>query len=189
LVLKQVPVIFPQSRTQFFRFETGDVFDRTNLRFVVGAGDWIPADLNPFQIMWTRAGINAARFIHYFRAGPWWKLSGNRNFRVRGKFHQLKNRSFSTDLYMKGYPMTILEMLEQSTILTVLGMTVVFAFLWIMIVCVNIAGKVIHKTGLDKDVSEPPAYASPAARAGTPPPVAAAITAAVTEYQKKDEQR
>jgi oxaloacetate decarboxylase gamma subunit len=48
--------------------------------------------------------------------------------------------------------MTIFEMLEQSAVLTVLGMTVVFAFLWVMIVCVNLAAKLIHKAGLDKDV-------------------------------------
>jgi oxaloacetate decarboxylase gamma subunit len=37
--------------------------------------------------------------------------------------------------------MTILEMLEQSLILTILGMAVVFAFLWLMIICVNWVGK------------------------------------------------
>jgi oxaloacetate decarboxylase gamma subunit len=84
-------------------------------------------------------------------------------------------------LYMEVCFMTILEMLEQSMILTVLGMTVVFAFLWIMIICVTIVGKAIHKIGLDKDVNQPPVY-SPAA--GTPPQVTAAISAAVKEYQK-----
>jgi oxaloacetate decarboxylase gamma subunit len=84
--------------------------------------------------------------------------------------------------------MTILEMLEQSSILTVLGMTVVFAFLWIMIVCVNLMGKAIHKMGLDKDVEQPPAY-STAAGTGTPPQVTAAISAAVKEYRENEEQR
>jgi Na+-transporting methylmalonyl-CoA/oxaloacetate decarboxylase gamma subunit len=37
--------------------------------------------------------------------------------------------------------MTITEMFEQSAILTVLGMTVVFIFLWLMIICVNLVGK------------------------------------------------
>jgi oxaloacetate decarboxylase gamma subunit len=76
--------------------------------------------------------------------------------------------------------MTILEMLEQSTILTVLGMTVVFVFLAIMIICVNLTGKTIHRLGLDKDV-QPPA---PPVRTGTPPEVTAAISAAVNEYRK-----
>jgi oxaloacetate decarboxylase gamma subunit len=49
--------------------------------------------------------------------------------------------------------MTILEMLQQSVILTILGMTVVFVFLWIMILCVNLTGRVIHRMGWDRDVS------------------------------------
>jgi Na+-transporting methylmalonyl-CoA/oxaloacetate decarboxylase gamma subunit len=32
-------------------------------------------------------------------------------------------------------------MLQQSLTLTVLGMAVVFAFLWLMVICVNGAGK------------------------------------------------
>jgi oxaloacetate decarboxylase gamma subunit len=50
--------------------------------------------------------------------------------------------------------MTILEMLQQSTILTVLGMAVVFLFLWMMIVCVNAVGKLIHKMGWDREKSK-----------------------------------
>jgi oxaloacetate decarboxylase gamma subunit len=84
--------------------------------------------------------------------------------------------------------MTILEMLEQSAILTVLGMAVVFVFLWIMIVCVNLAGKAIHKLGLDKDIQQPPA-SLPAQRTGTSPQVTAAISAAVNEYRKNEEDR
>lgn len=41
--------------------------------------------------------------------------------------------------------MTIVEMLGQSGILTVLGMGVVFAFLAIMIFCMNLSGKIISK--------------------------------------------
>jgi oxaloacetate decarboxylase gamma subunit len=75
-------------------------------------------------------------------------------------------------------------MLEQSALLTILGMGVVFAFLWIMIVCINWVGKVVHKLGLDKDIRSPPA-----AQAGTPPQVTAAITAAVNEYRKEENQK
>jgi oxaloacetate decarboxylase gamma subunit len=82
--------------------------------------------------------------------------------------------------------MTILEMLEQSVILTVLGMAVVFAFLWIMIICVNMVGKAIHKMGLDKDVAQPFA---PSPAPGVPPQVTAAITAAVNEYQNGEERQ
>jgi oxaloacetate decarboxylase gamma subunit len=84
--------------------------------------------------------------------------------------------------------MTIVEMLEQSAILTILGMTVVFAFLWIMIFCVNLTAKAIRKMGLDKDIQKPPAY-SPAAGTGTSPQVTAVITAAVNEYRKNEEPR
>jgi oxaloacetate decarboxylase gamma subunit len=78
-----------------------------------------------------------------------------------------------------------MKMLEQSVVLTILGMAVVFIFLWIMIICVHITGKMIHKMGLDKDVRQPPAY-SPPAQSGTPPQVTAAISAAVNEYRKNE---
>ena len=50
--------------------------------------------------------------------------------------------------------MTIAEMLEQSAILTFLGMTVVFVFLWIMIICINAVGKIVHKMGWDSDIRQ-----------------------------------
>jgi oxaloacetate decarboxylase gamma subunit len=86
-------------------------------------------------------------------------------------------------LYAEVYLMTIVEMLEQSAILTVLGMVVVFAFLWIMIICVRITGKAIRKLGLDKNVPQPPPPVT-----GTPPQVTAAICAAVKEYRDAGEQ-
>jgi oxaloacetate decarboxylase gamma subunit len=79
--------------------------------------------------------------------------------------------------------MTIAEMLEQSTILTVLGMAVVFIFLWLMILCVNLTGKLIHRMGLDKDVNAP-APSAPVQGDGVKPETAAAISAAINEYQK-----
>jgi oxaloacetate decarboxylase gamma subunit len=85
--------------------------------------------------------------------------------------------------------MTIIEMLGQSGVLTVLGMAVVFSFLLIMIVCVTISGKVIHTLGLDKDASQPAsqsAAAGPAKAASGRPGVVAAITAAVAEYRKTE---
>ncbi|MDR2617491.1 MAG: OadG family protein [Treponema sp.] len=77
--------------------------------------------------------------------------------------------------------MTITQMLEQSAILTVLGMAVVFVFLWIMILCVNLTGKFIHRMGLDKDVNAAP---QAPARSGVKPETAAVISAAINEYQK-----
>ncbi|MDR1863066.1 MAG: OadG family protein [Treponema sp.] len=82
--------------------------------------------------------------------------------------------------------MTILEMLQQSAVLTLLGMTVVFLFLWLMIICVNVVGKLVHKMGWDKDVY-PQSNRTPKNASGTvKPEITAAITGAVTEYKKKD---
>jgi oxaloacetate decarboxylase gamma subunit len=82
--------------------------------------------------------------------------------------------------------MTIVEMLEQSGTLTLLGMAVVFGFLIVMIICITLAGKLVHALGLDKDAG--------AAKAAVPVPVPAlhtadaaipaVISAAVTEYRK-----
>ncbi|MDR1399522.1 MAG: OadG family protein [Treponema sp.] len=85
--------------------------------------------------------------------------------------------------------MTIWEMFQQSAILTLLGMTVVFAFLWIMIMCVNLVGKLIHKLGLDKDVQpiKPLKPEAPKnANRTISPEITAAITASVTEYRKNE---
>jgi oxaloacetate decarboxylase gamma subunit len=82
--------------------------------------------------------------------------------------------------------MTIIEMLKQSAILTVLGMAVVFTFLWFMIICVNFVGKLVHKMGWDKDILTPETKTPVSAGTGTAPEVAAAISAAVTEYRKEN---
>ncbi|GHU65255.1 hypothetical protein FACS189447_03870 [Spirochaetia bacterium] len=82
--------------------------------------------------------------------------------------------------------MTIAEMLEQSGVLTLLGMGIVFSFLVLVIISVTVVGKIIHAIGADKDVYTPPAAStgSSPASAAKATAVAAAITAAVTEYQK-----
>jgi oxaloacetate decarboxylase gamma subunit len=85
--------------------------------------------------------------------------------------------------------MTIVDMLEQSGALTLLGMGIVFGFLIILIVAVTLVGKAIQALGLNKSagtlpgpaVSVPPAAAKTAA-------VTAAIGAAVTEYRKTEEK-
>ncbi|MDR1247741.1 MAG: OadG family protein [Treponema sp.] len=83
--------------------------------------------------------------------------------------------------------MTIVEMLGQSGVLTLLGMGVVFGFLAIMIVCVTLTGKIIHALGADRDVIQ---QAASAAVSGSGPAnsgaTTAAITAAVAEYQKSN---
>jgi oxaloacetate decarboxylase gamma subunit len=88
--------------------------------------------------------------------------------------------------------MTIAEMLEQSGVLTLLGMGIVFGFLVIMIICVTLVGKIIHALGMDKDAAAPGAGApSSGAKAAKSTAAAmaisaAAITAAVHEYRKTE---
>jgi oxaloacetate decarboxylase gamma subunit len=85
--------------------------------------------------------------------------------------------------------MTIIEMLEQSAILTVLGMGVVFFFLWVMIICISLTGKLVHKIGWDKDVQ--PAGIAPSKQPDKTANsnVVAAISAAVQEHQKTEKER
>jgi oxaloacetate decarboxylase gamma subunit len=80
-------------------------------------------------------------------------------------------------------------MLEQSGVLTLLGMGIVFSFLVIMIIAISQTGKLIHFLGLDKDVQGAPsntAGAGPvqAQEGNNNAAVTAAITAAVNEYRK-----
>jgi oxaloacetate decarboxylase gamma subunit len=78
-------------------------------------------------------------------------------------------------------------MFGQSAILTVLGMTVVFAFIWLMIICMGVFARLINRLGWDKDIQpvkkEIPADTGEAIA----PEVVAAISAAVTEYRKTEE--
>ena len=48
--------------------------------------------------------------------------------------------------------MTIIEMLEQSLSLAALGMSVVFSFLLIMIICVTLVGKIIRYLESNKNI-------------------------------------
>lgn len=76
--------------------------------------------------------------------------------------------------------MTIEEMLGQSAILTVLGMCVVFAFLVVMIGCMNLLRVFVHASKLDKE--EPQSESSaPAAAPADQNAVVAAIATAVHE--------
>ena len=81
--------------------------------------------------------------------------------------------------------MTIFEMLQQSAVLTVFGMAIVFVFLWVMIFCVDLMGKLINKTGLDKDMAGPKNEVPDKACITMPSEHVAAISAAVAEYQKE----
>jgi len=77
--------------------------------------------------------------------------------------------------------MTIMDMLGQSGILTFLGMAVVFSFLWIMIICVNLTGKIFQRYNPKKDGAENKAAVPDGSM---PPGLIAAISAAVSEYQR-----
>ena len=74
--------------------------------------------------------------------------------------------------------MTIAEMLNQSIILTLLGMCVVFSFLVIMIGCMNALRVFVHAAGLDK---EEPKADVPSAPAVDQNAIVAAIATALHE--------
>ena len=76
--------------------------------------------------------------------------------------------------------MTIEEMLGQSAILTVLGMCVVFAFLIILIGCMNLLRIAVHAAHLDEEAPKPEA-AAPATAAVDQKAVVAAIATALHE--------
>ena len=73
--------------------------------------------------------------------------------------------------------MTIAEMLNQSIILTLLGMCVVFSFLVIMIVCMNGLRLFVHAAGLDKEEPKADVASAPAAAVDQKAIVAAIATA------------
>ena len=79
--------------------------------------------------------------------------------------------------------MTIVEMLGQSGILTLLGMGVVFGFLIVMVIVINLAGKLIKEKVA---FSGQPHEVTPAFNAAVPDngQITAAISAAVNEYRK-----
>lgn len=86
--------------------------------------------------------------------------------------------------------MTISEMLVQSGLLTLLGMCVVFSFIIILIICMNLLKVVVHALKLDKDEVKPvvkKAAVKPAAAVAKPVvdqrAVIAAIAAAVHEKE------
>ena len=79
--------------------------------------------------------------------------------------------------------MTIFDMFQQSAILTVLGMAVVFAFLWVMIICVNLVGKIIHATGADQPGNEIPIEEGTTSSSA---PIAA-ISAAIAAFTLENE--
>lgn len=80
--------------------------------------------------------------------------------------------------------MTINDMLGQSALLTLLGMSVVFGFLIIMIIFMTITAKIIKKLGLDKDAA--PAKGSGAKKAAPAQNTAAVVAAIATAAREKN---
>ena len=78
--------------------------------------------------------------------------------------------------------MTIFDMLGQSGVLTLLGMGVVFSFLIIMVITINLTGKIINKSAYEKEVQP---VVSNVQKTEDIFAVTAAISAAVNEYRKK----
>ena len=83
--------------------------------------------------------------------------------------------------------MTIAEMLQQSGLLTLLGMGVVFAFLIILIICMYALHGVLHLFGKDKDVETTASKGSsapqPVVQTADEGEVVAAIAAALHDKQ------
>jgi oxaloacetate decarboxylase gamma subunit len=82
--------------------------------------------------------------------------------------------------------MTIEVMLEQSGVLTLLGMSVVFSFLIILIFAITGVGKLINALKLNKELMPQALAAAPSASVVSASAVTAAISAAVNEYRKSN---
>lgn len=87
--------------------------------------------------------------------------------------------------------MTVAQMFGQSGVLMLLGMSVVFGFLIILIIAVTLAGRVVHALGLDRlslqEAAPQPQAARPAG--GIDGATVAAISAAVSTYRKEQERK
>ena len=79
--------------------------------------------------------------------------------------------------------MNVLEMLQQSAVLSILGMAVVFAFLTIMVIVIDLIGKFISKRelGIQENI--------PLEKSKTiSPEIVAVISTAISEYKKSNEK-
>jgi len=84
--------------------------------------------------------------------------------------------------------MTIAEMFGQSGVLTLLGMGIVFGFLIILVLFMNLVALIIRSLGWDMDTQEKQTVqAGSSAAGGSNTAVVAAITAAVNEYRKTNQ--
>jgi oxaloacetate decarboxylase gamma subunit len=79
--------------------------------------------------------------------------------------------------------MTIDQMFNQSGVLALLGMSVVFCFLIILIAVISMAGRFIHSLGLDRDLSAKTVTAP--VTGGIDGAVVAAISGALKAHRKQ----
>ena len=86
--------------------------------------------------------------------------------------------------------MTISEMLQQSGLLTLLGMAVVFSFIIVMILCMNLLRVIVHALKLDKDEVKPAAGKTasvPVKQTSAPVVDTGAVIAAIAAAVKEKE--
>ena len=86
--------------------------------------------------------------------------------------------------------MTIFDMLGQSSVLTVLGMGIVFGFLVIMVLCVSIMGKIFSALGKKNDAGDAlkSSVVTAVLTATTSAATTAAISAAVHQYRQDSKE-
>ncbi len=82
--------------------------------------------------------------------------------------------------------MTIAEMFGQSGVLALLGMAVVFSFLFILIIFMNLVARLIRSFGWDSDVRSPNDAPAVVGASEDSAAVVAAVTAAVNTYRKNN---
>ncbi len=82
--------------------------------------------------------------------------------------------------------MTILEMFEQSGILALLGMGIVFSFLIVLVVFVSATAKVVKLMKWDRDIWPSAAATASGESGAVPAEIAAAISTAVHEHIKRN---
>ena len=88
--------------------------------------------------------------------------------------------------------MNIIEMLEQSVVLTVLGMGVVFSFLIILVIVISQIGRFVSAKDSDKSLEVQTASFTPASgikqdkTVENNPQITAVISAAINEYRESN---
>jgi sodium pump decarboxylase gamma subunit len=91
-------------------------------------------------------------------------------------------RFYPENIKVRSIRMTIFEMLQQSAVLTVLGIFVVFVFLWVMIVFMNLSGKLFSSL---ESKEQQNIFSRQKTGESKTPETTAAIAAAVVEHQKR----